>query len=320
MQEYKFTDDIYFNELSPTLMGGLYLHHIFQRVHRLQFNHLGFFTGKHRVGKSLTSLGFSYVLDPTFVDNMENRIVYYADDFMAALESLRKKNIIGGTIVWDEAGVGIPAREWYNISNKAISIALQVFGYLRPIVFFVTQDPSYIDSSARKLFHSFYETSRIDNKYASIKPFNVSYDKKTGKIYYIYSRISIPNGDALGVKGKLKHIHIKRPPSELEKKYNNHSREFKDIIMEQMKERTELMKQGKLQKKTMTVSEIISDLVNEHKEDDKYLSKRSSPDNVIFDPQAIRFMYDVPDAQARFIKKQAEVEANKIEDLEESNS
>jgi hypothetical protein len=312
LPEYNFTDETYFPEVDPRILSILYFRHIYRRVHDYKFNFLGFLTGKHRVGKSLNAVNFGTVLDSTFLDNLEDRVAYYASDFTRALKQIRDKHIIGGVVIWDEAGVGVPAREWYNTSNKAIGMTLQVFGRYRPIVFFVTQDMSYIDSQARKLFHGFYEVSRVKNDYSLVKPFNVSYDKKSNKIFFQYSRLFMPNGDAQGSKLVLKKIKIKRPMKEVEDAYEYHSAEFKDIIMNQMQERTEQYEKGRISKKKLTVEEIVQDLQG-HKEDPVYLAKRSHEDNIIFDRDAVRIKYNIPDAQARFIKKQAELIANEEE-------
>jgi len=266
--------------------------------------------GKHRTGKSLSALSFSHLLDETFAPNMEKRVVYYAEDFMNALEDIRRKKIIGGAIVWDEAGVGVPSREWYNISNKAVGLACQVFGRYRPIIFFVTQDVTYIDSQIRKLFHGFYEMQRMSDKYAIAKPFNVSYNKRIGKVYYRYGRFYSTDLEHSIGKCVLKAIKLKRPPAELERRYDFHSKDFKDLIMEQMQERTKSYQEER-DKKKLDTKDIIDELSEKHYNNDEFLSKRSKPDNVIFDKDAIRFMYDVSDSQARFIKKQAEVNARK---------
>ena len=272
--------------------------------------------GKHRTGKSLTALSFSNLLDKTFAPNMEKRVVYYAEDFMRALEEIRQKNIIGGAIVWDEAGVGVPSREWYNISNKAVGLACQVFGRYRPIIFFVTQDVSYIDSQIRKLFHGFYEMQRMSDKYAIAKPFNVSYNKRIGKVYYRYGRFYSTDLEQSIGKRVLKAIKVKRPPQELEKRYDTHSKEFKDLIMEQMKERTESYQDDKDRKK-MDIKDIILEVTKDHYDDSEFLSKRSKPDSIILDKDAIRFHYDISDSKARFVKKQAEVAIKKKHDSEE---
>jgi len=301
----------YFRDISAKDLATLYFRHIYKRVHTFKFNFLGMFTGKHRVGKSLTSLSASHILDPTFADNIEKRVVYFPHDFMNALEDIKNKGIIGGAIIWDEAGVGMPAREWYDTSNKSISYVLQVFGRYRPIVFFVTQDVHYIDSQARKLFHGFYEMSRMANDFSVAKPFDVKYNKRNSKVYYVYSRFHLKNQDAYGTKLILKKIKVRRPFKEIEDVYEHHSKLFKDKIVEQMKERATLYNEGEMDAKRMTMDEIVSTLVD-NKDDKKFLSKRSKEDNVIFDTNAIRFEFDVPDGMARHIKRKAELNVNEV--------
>lgn len=306
----------FFGGVNQRDLAMLYLRHIYKSIHVNKFNFLGMFTGKHRVGKSLTALSMSCALDKTFADNIEERVVYFADDFMNALEQIKKRRIIGGAIVWDEAGVGIPAREWYDTSNKSISYTLQVFGRYRPIVYFVTQDIHYIDSQARKLFHGFYEMNRINNQYAIAKPFDVKYNKRSSKVYYVYPRYHHINEGAYGNRLVIKRLNILRPYSEVEDAYEVHSKLFKDKIVEIMKERSEKASQGDIDTKYMTMAEIVDTLVKEQG-NPLYLSKRSKEDNVIFDKDAIRIEFEVPDSQARHIKRLAEIKVNKVPEDEQ---
>lgn len=318
MEGLSLNDNLdYFGDVDGKTLASLYFRHIFKRIHTFKFNYLGMVTGKHRVGKSLTALTMSHVLDKTFEENIRKRVVYFPNDFMTALQDIKKKNIIGGAIVWDEAGVGMPAREWYNTANKSISYVLQVFGRYRPIVYFVTQDVSYIDSQARKLFHGFYEMNRMGNNCAISRPFDVKYNKRTGKVYYVYSRFNMRNEDAHGIKLILKKINIARPPKELEKVYEEHSKIFKDKIVEQMRERAGKNEDDKeIDANRMTQQEIVEDLIK-NKENKQFLSKRSTEDNIIFEVNAIRYNYNIPDGLARFIKRRAEMEANKIPEDEQ---
>jgi hypothetical protein len=302
----------YFSKIDSKQLATLYFRHIYKRIHTFKFNYLGMFTGKHRVGKSLTALSSAYVLDPTFEKNLEERVVYFPNQFMNALQNIKNKNIIGGAIVWDEAGVGIPAREWYDTANKSISYVLQVFGRYRPIVYFVTQDVQYIDSQARKLFHGFYEMSRTSNNYAVAKPFDVKYNKRTGKVYYVYERYHLKNDDAYGIKIILKKLRVSRPHKEIEDRYEHHSTVFKDKIVEMMQERAETTEKGQVDTNLMTIEEVIKDLVENKRDDPSMLSKRSTEDNVIYDTNAIRYSYKIPDGMARHIKRQAEIQVNKV--------
>jgi hypothetical protein len=301
----------YFSDADPSLIAQLYFRHIYRRVHTYKFNFLGMLTGKHRVAKSTTAVQMSYLLDPTFYENLEERVVYFPNDFQAALETIRKNNIIGAAIIWDEAGVGIPARDWFDLSNKSISYTLQVFGRYRPIVYFVTQDVSYIDSQARKLFHGFYEMSRMKNDFATVRPFDVRYNKRSTKVYYVYSRFHLNNDDAVGSKLILKKIKVHKPFKEMEDRYERHSKIFKDKITDQMKERSDLYSNGKIDVKRMTVEEII-DHLSKNKEDPKYLSKRSIDGHVIFDSNSIAFNYSIPARMACHVKRQAEILVNKV--------
>lgn len=307
----------FYPEIDTKLVSVLYLRHIYMRIHEYRFNFLGMITGKHRVGKSLTAVSMSYLLDPTFEHNLEDRIVYYPNDFMRALQNIKKKGIIGGAIVWDEAGVGVPAREWYDVSNKSISMTLQVFGRYRPIVFFVTPDVSYIDSQARKLFHGFYELTRFKNQYATARCFDVRYNRrKPSRVYYVYSRFHMRNDGAYGMNLVMKKLHIKPPISDIEDRYEVHSGGFKEIIIRQMEERTEKFSEGTVPAKRMTMEEIISTLVKE-KDNPAFLTKKSNEDNIIFDATAIRFEFGVPAGQAVHIKRKAEILVNKVPESEQ---
>jgi ABC-type dipeptide/oligopeptide/nickel transport system ATPase component len=104
-------DNPYILTINPEQLATLYLRHIHKRVHDLHFNYLGIVTGKHRCGKSLMAVSFCHALDPTFTDNIEERVVFYANDFMKALQRLKNQKIKGGCVVFDEAGVGFGSRD-----------------------------------------------------------------------------------------------------------------------------------------------------------------------------------------------------------------
>lgn len=83
------------------------------RVDRNQ-NFVMLFVGQIGTGKSYAAMSLGEQIDPGFDIN---RIVFSADEFVEALnkdESL----VRGSVIMWDEAGVGMPPREWYSISSK----------------------------------------------------------------------------------------------------------------------------------------------------------------------------------------------------------
>jgi hypothetical protein len=301
-----------FFDVETKLLAQLYFRNIYQRVHTFKFNFLGMVVGKHRTGKSTAAIQFCHALDPTFLPNIEKRVVYFPHDFMAALEDIQRRNIIGGGIVWDEAGVGLPSREWYDIANKSISYTLQVFGRYRPIVIFVSPDASYIDTQARKMFHGFFEMSRINNDFAMARPFNVYYNKRAGtKVYYHYPRFTARSQNASGATLKIKKIKIGKPFKELEERYEEHSKIFKDKIVKQMAERSKKFSSGEVDSKRMTSEEVLEDILK-NKDNPMILSKRSSEANYILDRDGLRAHYDIPDSMARHLKRKAEIILNKV--------
>lgn len=309
------TTDFLYN-VNGKILATLYLRSIHQRIHEGNFNFLGMFTGKHRVGKSLAAVSMATALDPTFAENLEKRVVYFHKDFMGALKTMKKENVIGGAIVWDEAGVGLPARDWYELSNKSVNYTLQVFGRYRPIVFFVTPDVHYIDSQARKMFHGFYEMSRMSNKFASMKPFDVRYNRRTDKVLYVYSRFYLRNEGAPGNKIILRRIHIKKPQVEVESHYEDHSKDFKDRIVATMEERSRTFEKGDTQKGKMTSEEIVKTIVSE--KDPRVFQTRigNREGRIYLSKEEIRHHFKISSSLSMHIKRAAEMELNKVPESE----
>ena len=182
-------------------------------------NWLAVFTGPTGSGKSFCALTTARQIDPEF--NIE-RVVFKIEDLMDLLNSGRLKK--GNAIVFDEAGVGIPAREWYSISNKAMGYLMQTFRNLNLAVILTTPNLSYIDTQIRGLFHAHIETERIDRKARKVeaKYCFIRATSRTGKIYYKYPRIF----SALGKETIVDAIRIPAPDTKLIKAYEKKKTEF----------------------------------------------------------------------------------------------
>jgi hypothetical protein len=148
-----------------------------------------------------------------------DKLVFKADDFLKLLNSGKLKK--GDCIIWDEAGVGLPSREWYSISNKAIGYLLQTFRNLNLAVIFTTPNLGYIDNQARGLFHSYIQTERIDYKrnVAICKLFFIDVDAKKGKVYHKYPRFKFRTPEGYTRKTVIKELHIEKPSESLTKAY-----------------------------------------------------------------------------------------------------
>ena len=289
--------------ISGNVATALYLSGIYDAVHRKRFSYLGMFVGRHRSGKSVSAITLASVLDPTFLENLEKRVVYHPDQFMDAVTQLADTNTIGGVIVWDEAGVGLPAREWYDISNRSISFVLQVFGWLRPIVFFVSQDISYIDASARRLFQAFYDMQRPSNDYTNMWAYDIVHNRRTGKMYFYAPRVRVILGGGIAMRYVLRRIKIMRPPIDLIQRYNDYSEPWKKKITKEMQARIEHFKDDSIPKKKMTTDEIIRYVVEHYRD---YLTSRASPEMPRLSDELIQLDFNIPGKLARAIKLRAE--------------
>jgi hypothetical protein len=309
-------DPTYFNPPDPEAMGEAFLKTIWQSVHDKKFSYLCTFTGRHRVGKSITACVFSHLLDPTFFENFEERVCYTAEQFMTAVEGLRKKKIIGGAIVMDEANIGMPSREWYQVSNKSINYAIQAFGYMRPIVSMVTQDITFIDSQPRKLFHAFYEVERTNNKYSTILPFNIQFNKRSGKMYFIYPRFHSHYGAGRGAKITMNRIRVMKPPKWFFKRYDEHSQTMKDGLIEQMHDIVHSIKEKELENKKdkrLNQEEIIKKLL-EQKDNPVFVSNQGR-----FRSEIVASEFKIPARWARVVAIKATERLKTLDNEEEEN-
>ena len=199
-------------------------------------NWLAIVCGATGSGKSYAALRLAEMIDPTF--DVE-RVVFSAEEFMKLLNNDIKK---GQMIIWDEAGVGIPAREWYSISNKAINYVFQVFRHMNVGVILTTPSFDYIDSQTRKLFHNYIETVGIDTSTNEVmtKFMNVTFNPRFGKEYFQYPRIG----------GKcIKRLNIGLPSKPLRKAYETKKSEFSSVLrkgvekdLKQVKDKTEKLR------------------------------------------------------------------------------
>lgn len=193
------------------------IQYILNRI-RKNKNFLGLIVGGTGSGKSYSSLRIAELLDPGFT---VKRVVFTAKEFMEVLESgtLYK----GAVIIFDEAGVGIPAREWYNVMNKSMNYVLQTFRNLNIIVLFTTPDLSFIDSQSRKVLHGYFQTETINHteKQVIIKPYFIQNDPKGGKTYYKFLPV-IHKGESFTID----RMRVSLPSKEIINEYENKKREY----------------------------------------------------------------------------------------------
>lgn len=111
--------------------------------------------GEPGAGKSYSAISLAEMIDPNF---SVDKITWDIEEFLKTLDRCGK----GDVLILDEAGVGIPAREWQTLQNKAMSYVMQTFRYKNVGVILTTPSIEYIDRQVRGLVH--YVVHVIDRK------------------------------------------------------------------------------------------------------------------------------------------------------------
>lgn len=196
-------------------------------------NYVMLFVGQTGTGKSYAAMDLGERIDPDFgID----RVVFTADEFISILnndDSLVK----GSVIMWDEAGVGMPAREWYSLSNRIISYVVQTFRVKGYVLIMTTPSLKYIDSQIRALFHGIAETidpSISGGRFGWAKYLHLIHDPREGKTRMVYPTLMDRHNVPMKLRGRTsKHGNMlfQLPSQELITSYETKKKEFTDGLI-----------------------------------------------------------------------------------------
>lgn len=206
--------------------------YIKSRVEKNQ-NFVVLFVGQTGTGKSYGAMSLAEEIDPGF--NVD-RVVFSAQEFIDVLNK-DKSMVKGSVIMWDEAGVGMPAREWYSLSNKVISYVVQTFRVKGYILIMTTPSLRYIDSQIRSLFHGICEMidpSVYGDVFGWGKYMHLVHDPKEGKTMMQYPIIMDEHKRVMKLKGRTpKHGNILfgKPSEEMIADYEPKKKEFTDNLI-----------------------------------------------------------------------------------------
>lgn len=191
-----------------------------RRLYKENKNYLAVICGETGSGKSYSGLSLCKAIDDSF--NVD-RVVFTPSEF---IHLLNKGNLEkGNAILWDEAGVGIPAREWYRLSNRLIGYVIQTFRNRNLAVVFTVPTYSFIDKQLRCLFHAFIEVLGVDEreKVVITKYKRIQHSASLGKNYYKYIRLLDEETNKYAI---IKRYAIPRPPQELIDAYEKKKEEY----------------------------------------------------------------------------------------------
>ena len=166
---------------------GYFNSYIISRI-RANKNFICCITGQTGSGKSYAALREGEILDSNF--DISN-VCFSPEEFMDLVNGKTKQLNRGSVIVFDEVQVTMSALDFQSLQARLINSCLQTFRYMGFILFMTSPYFSFINKSARKLFHSRWETISIDRqrKVSTLKPFLLQTNQDTGDTYKKYLRI-----------------------------------------------------------------------------------------------------------------------------------
>lgn len=265
-----------------------------ERIFKQNKNALIIVCGETGSGKSYVALRIAEIFNPRFSIRY---VVFSAEEFMELINSGKLKK--GSVIIWDEAGVGIPAKEWYSISNKMINYVLQVFRKENLIVIFTTPSFTFIDAATRRLFHAYIETRRIDykRKQAVVVWMKVQYNPRFGKDYFKHHRAT--NSEGIEVVKKLR---FNLPSQKLMDEYENKKIYFAKKLYSETEQELKDIREGK-EKSRLTVEQMAKQVLEKKQMFIREYKGRSFIDRVL-----IMNTFDIGRNRAEQVKRKVETE------------
>jgi len=192
------------------------------------------FVGDPGSGKSYAAISIACMIDPNF--SIE-KVVFTPEDFLNALDKAKR----GDVIIWDEAGVGMPARDWNTIQNKVLAYVIQTFRFQNIGVFFTTPGSTLLDKVARILIN--FQVKVIDYNRETRHTTAVVYEREYDPVRDILNWVKWQKRE----NGKVvdpNPIFIPHPPDDIAREYEKISREYKVKVREEAKEKIEAYRQG----------------------------------------------------------------------------
>lgn len=209
---------------------------ISDRINKNNLNAICIWVGPTGVGKSYAALRMAELVDPGF---SMRKLVFRPLDFLDLVNdpSLTK----GSVVLWDEMGLGMPARDWTSIFNKSIGFVLQSFRYRNLALFMTVPDQAFIDSQARRLFHYYIECLGVlkGQGISNAKPFVVDHSARFDKDYMKYPIVKRPDGPR-----QIASIQFKLPSSRLRSDYETKRKAYMDAYYLELRESLEMTGEG----------------------------------------------------------------------------
>lgn len=129
------------------------------RIHEQNKNVQQVFVGETGSGKTYSSASFSALVDESFYDDMD-KTVFHAKDFLHQIQVMKP----GESILFEEAGAAIAARNFQSKVNKMIGIVNQTFRHRNLCCTYTVPSMAFIELQVRVLLHAIIDMKWIDRE------------------------------------------------------------------------------------------------------------------------------------------------------------
>jgi len=194
-------------------------------------NALCFISGGTGSGKSYSALRVAQDISNQFNKRfIAKNITFTMKQFMDRMNSGELQT--GSVLIFDEFGVGMNSRASLTIANRIFGFLLQTFRHKNFVCIFTSPHFGFVDLSARRLFHLWFETKDIDRKrnLCLLKPHFGRTDQKTGELKWTMPK--------LGLNKVLGTYKVKLPSKKLIEEYEQmkqeYTKELNKNILEQL--------------------------------------------------------------------------------------
>jgi len=257
--------------------------YIKKRVHKQNKNLLGAFVGETGSGKSYAAIRMGEVLNKNFT----NEKIFL--DPKKFLKYCKNKATKGDVLIMDEAGVGLPSREWWSESNKVFNYVTQTFRKENLIVLFTLPHLGKMDKQSRNLLHVVFPMV----KQGKAKTIQMRSDPIDGNTWPRYMKL----------KGeKYKYAHFSLPKNkELLKNYEKR----KDRLVDELYDKAiQGFDEEKNKPKTVRLRKLGDKILNNGVND--YIKEYKTKGGWRVDKNLLRIDHDLTKDEADMVKSYIE--------------
>lgn len=205
--------------------------YIERRLKRRQ-NVIILIVGQTGSGKSLSAISIALKLDPEFT--VEKRVVFSTHEFIKTMNSPEMH--IGSVLIYDDAGIGINARDWQQNTAKLFGKITQSFRYKQLITIITVPKMSFIEKQSRNLVHLLLKGTSTQGLFKPFYLIDNPFDPD--KAWTKYPVITFSR------RGRRKEVQITRvkfpmPPKDIVEEYETKKEKFMEAEYQKMQDQTD---------------------------------------------------------------------------------